>query len=526
MADILHDITDALRLPLVDAIQNASPAVLYEHAIRRGEAEIAAGGPLVADTGKFTGRSPKDKFVVRDAFTEDLVDWGPVNQALDPVQFDHLQEDMFDAATSKTLFVQELFAGADPTTQIPVRIVTERAWHSLFVRNLFVREGGEANGNPSWMVLGLPSFKADPARHGSRSSTIIAVDYSKRLVLIANSEYAGEMKKSIFGALNLILPLQGILPMHCSANVGADGDVALFFGLSGTGKTTLSADPKRTLIGDDEHGWSDDGVFNFEGGCYAKAVGLDPEAEPEIYRASTRFGAVLENVVIDPVSREIDFGDVHKTENTRSAYPLRFIPNASSTGRADHPSAVVFLTADAFGVMPPIARLTRAQAKYHFLSGYTAKVAGTERGITEPQATFSACFGSPFMPLPPARYAEMLGERLRKHDADVWLVNTGWTGGPYGEGHRIRLAHTRALIDAALSGALDDVPMRTDDVFGVEVPTAVDGVPDEILEPRGTWSDPSAFDAQAAKLAGMFHDNFRRFEDKVPSEVREAGPRR
>jgi phosphoenolpyruvate carboxykinase (ATP) len=525
MADILHDITDPVRLPLVDAIKNASPAALYEHAVRRSEAEIADGGPLVADTGKFTGRSPKDKFVVRDAFTEDLVDWGPVNQALDPVHFGHLQEDMFDAATTKTLFVQELFAGTDPAAQIPVRIVTERAWHSLFVRNLFVREG-DASGKAGWTVLGLPTFKADPIRHGSRSSTVIAVDYVKRLVLIANSEYAGEMKKSIFGALNLILPLQGILPMHCSANVGKDGDVALFFGLSGTGKTTLSADPQRTLIGDDEHGWSDDGVFNFEGGCYAKAIGLNREAEPEIFHASTRFGAVLENVVIDPVTREIDFDDGSKTENTRSAYPLSFIPNASATGRADHPSTVIFLTADAFGVMPPIARLSHAQAKYHFLSGYTAKVAGTERGVTEPQATFSACFGSPFMPLPPRRYAEMLGERLRKHGAAVWLVNTGWTGGPYGVGHRIRLPHTRALIDAALSGALDDVPMRPDPVFGVEVPTAVDGVPSELLEPRTTWSDTAAFDAQADKLAAMFHENFRRFEDKVPEDVRVAGPRR
>jgi phosphoenolpyruvate carboxykinase (ATP) len=525
MADILHDITDPLRLPLGDAIKNASPATLYEHAVRRNEAEIADGGPLVADTGKFTGRSPKDKFVVRDAFTEDLVDWGPVNQALDPVHFGRLQEDMFDAATTKTLFVQELFAGTDPAAQIPVRIVTERAWHSLFVRNLFVREG-DAVGKPGWTVLALPTFKADPGRHGSHSSTVIAVDYVKRLVLIANSEYAGEMKKSIFGALNLILPLKGILPMHCSANVGHDGRVALFFGLSGTGKTTLSADPARTLIGDDEHGWSDDGVFNFEGGCYAKAIGLNPEAEPEIFHASTRFGAVLENVAIDPASRAIDFGDGHKTENTRSAYPLHFIPNASATGRADHPSAVVFLTADAFGVMPPIARLDLAQAKYHFLSGYTAKVAGTERGVTEPQATFSACFGSPFMPLPPRRYAEMLGERLRQHAAAVWLVNTGWTGGPYGVGHRIGLPHTRALIDAALSGALDHVPMRTDPVFGVQVPTVVEGVPPELLEPRTTWSDPAAFDAQAAKLATMFHDNFRRFEDKMPEDVRAAGPRR
>ena len=525
MAEFPHDITDPLRLPLVDAITNASPAVLYEHAILRGEAEIAADGPLVADTGKFTGRSPKDKFVVRDAFTEDLIDWGAVNQALDPAQFDHLQEDMFDAATGKQLFVQHLFAGTDPAAQIPVRIVTERAWHSLFVRNLFVRDG-DPQAKPVWTVLALPTFKADPARHGSRSSTVIAVDYSKRLVLIANSEYAGEMKKSIFGALNLILPLQGTLPMHCSANVGVDGHVALFFGLSGTGKTTLSADPKCTLVGDDEHGWSDEGVFNFEGGCYAKAIGLNPQAEPEIYRASTRFGAVLENVVIDPASRVIDFDDVHKTENTRSAYPLHFIPNASDSGRAGHPSSVVFLTADAFGVMPPIARLDPAQAMYHFLSGYTAKVAGTERGITEPQATFSACFGSPFMPLPPGRYASMLGDRLRKHDATVWLVNTGWTGGPFGVGHRIRLAHTRALIDAALSGALDDAEMRIDPVFGVEVPVAVAGVPHELLNPRGTWADTAAFDAQAEKLAKMFHDNFKRFEAQVPEAVRQAGPSR
>ncbi len=524
MAEFPHDITDPLRLPLVDPIVNASPAVLVEHAIRRGEAVVADGGPLVADTGKFTGRSPKDKFVVRDALTDGLVDWGSVNQAMAPAHFNQLEEDMFDAAATKQLFVQELHAGADPAARIPVRVVTERAWHALFVRNLFVRDG-EPTDRPGWTVLALPSFKADPARHGSRSSTVIAVDYGKRLVLIANSEYAGEMKKSIFGALNLILPLEGVLPMHCSANVGADGEVALFFGLSGTGKTTLSADPRRTLIGDDEHGWSDEGIFNFEGGCYAKAVGLDPAAEPEIFQASTRFGAVLENVVIDPATRRIDFADTSKTENTRAAYPLDFIPNASATGRAGHPAAIVFLTADAFGVLPPIARLDPAQAMYHFLSGYTAKVAGTERGITEPQATFSACFGSPFMPLPPGRYAEMLGERLRKHGSDVWLVNTGWTGGAFGTGHRIRLAHTRALIDAALSGALDGAAMRVDPVFGIEVPTQVVGVPHDLLDPRSTWADPAAYDAQAAQLAKMFHHNFARFEAQVAPMVRDAGPR-
>jgi phosphoenolpyruvate carboxykinase (ATP) len=524
MADFLHDTVSTLRLPLTDAIANVGTATLYEHAVRRGEAQIAAGGPLVVDTGKFTGRSPKDKFVVRDATTEGLVDWGSVNQPMTPEHFGRLQEEMFDAAAEKQLFVQELFAGTDPAVQIPVRVVTERAWHALFVRNLFVREG-EPRAGSGWTVLDLPTFKADPDRHGTRSSTAIAVDYGKRLVLIANTEYAGEIKKSIFGALNYALPQVGILPMHCSANVGRDGDVALFFGLSGTGKTTLSADPERTLVGDDEHGWSDDGIFNFEGGCYAKAIRLSATAEPEIFAASTRFGAVLENVVIDPHSRAIDFDADRKTENTRAAYPLRFIPNASPTGRAGHPAAVVFLTADAFGVLPPIARLDAAQAMYHFLSGYTAKVAGTERGVTEPQATFSACFGSPFMPLPPGRYAELLGERLQRHGADVWLVNTGWTGGPAGVGHRMRLSHTRAMIEAALSGSLDAVPTRRDPVFGFDVPTAVPGVPDDVLDPRGTWADPAAFDAQSTKLAAMFNDNFRRFEGQVPEAVRNAGPR-
>ncbi|CAN5702327.1 phosphoenolpyruvate carboxykinase [soil metagenome] len=526
MADFTGDSEPTLRLPLVNAIVNATPAVLYEHAIRRDEATVAHGGPLVADTGKFTGRSPKDKYVVRDDFTEDVVDWGPINQAMTPEHFGRLQEDMFDAAAERQLFVQELFAGTDPAVQIPVRIVTERAWHSLFVRNLFVRSGDPAAGDRlGWTVLDLPSFKADSARHGCRSSTCIAVDFGKRLVLIANSEYAGEMKKSIFGALNFALPHAGILPMHCSANVGAGGDVALFFGLSGTGKTTLSADAKRTLIGDDEHGWSDDGIFNFEGGCYAKAIKLSRDAEPEIYEASTRFGAVLENVVIDDDTRVIDFDDARKTENTRSAYPLDFIPNASDTGRAGHPDTVVFLTADAFGVLPPISRLDTHQAMYHFLSGYTAKVAGTERGVTEPQATFSACFGSPFMPLPPARYAEMLGERLAQHGSRVWLVNTGWTGGPYGKGSRIKLAHTRALIDAALAGDLDDIETRIDPIFAVAVPVRVPNVPDDLLDPRRTWGDAAAYDAQAKRLAGMFAENFARFSADVARPIVDAGPR-
>ncbi|MDF1523053.1 MAG: phosphoenolpyruvate carboxykinase (ATP) [Trueperaceae bacterium] len=524
MTDSLYDTASTLRLPLIDPVTNASTAVLYEHAVRLGEARIAEGGPLVVDTGKFTGRSPRDKFVVRDALTEHEVDWGPVNQPMSPEHFGRLQDEMFDAAAERRLFVQELFAGTDPSVQIPVRVVSERAWHSLFVRNLFVHAGTRRAGD-GWTVLDLPTFKADPDRHETRSSTAIAVDYTKRLVLIANSEYAGEIKKSIFGVLNFTLPRAGVLPMHCSANVGAAGDVALFFGLSGTGKTTLSADPQRTLVGDDEHGWSDTGIFNFEGGCYAKAIRLTAAAEPEIHAASTRFGTVLENVVLDPVTRAIDFDDARKTENTRAAYPLAYIPNASTTGRADHPASVVFLTADAFGVLPPIARLDAAQAMYHFLSGYTAKVAGTERGVDEPQATFSACFGSPFMPLAPGRYAEMLGERLRRHGATVWLVNTGWTGGPAGVGHRMRLGHTRAMVDAALSGRLDGVPMRRDPVFGLEVPTAIPGIPHELLDPRSTWADPGAFDVQCDRLAQMFHENFARFAAQVADEVVRAGPR-
>jgi phosphoenolpyruvate carboxykinase (ATP) len=518
-----HTIPSSDGIPLDEAIFQAGPAALYEHAVRAHEAQIAASGPLVADTGVFTGRSPKDKFVVRDALTDAEVDWGKVNQPLAPEHYARLRDDMFAHARGRRLFVQDLYAGSDPATQVAVRVITERAWHSLFVRNLFVH-GGSADRRLGWTILNLPSFAADPQRHGTRSSTAIVVNFSDRLVLIANSDYAGEMKKSIFGVLNFVLPLAGIMPMHCSANHDVNGRVTLFFGLSGTGKTTLSADPQRTLIGDDEHGWSDTGIFNFEGGCYAKAVGLTAESEPEIYHASTRFGTVLENVIIDAEERAIDFRDTRKTENTRSAYPLAFIPNASSDGIAGHPTTVVFLTADAFGVLPPIAKLTPAQAMYHFLSGYTAKVAGTERGVTEPQATFSACFGSPFMPLAPGRYAEMLGERLERHGATVWLLNTGWTAGPYGVGHRMKLSHTRALVNAALSGALDEVPLRRDPVFGIAVPTSAPGVPSEILDPRSTWSDPAAYDKQASALAAMFHENFTRFAANVSEAIRAGGP--
>ena len=525
MVNDRHDTPQAPTLPLDSAIVNATAPTLYEHALLRAEATLAARGQLAADTGVFTGRSPRDKYVVRDRHSESHVDWGPVNQPLDPAAFERLLQDMLAAAAERQLFVQDLYVGSDPALQVPVRVVTEKAWHALFVRNLFITEGfAEAGDRAGWTVLNLPSVEAVPERHGTRSSTAIALDFTRRLVLIANTEYAGEMKKSIFSVLNYQLPQQGVLPMHCSANEGEGGDVALFFGLSGTGKTTLSADPARSLIGDDEHGWSDDGVFNFEGGCYAKVIGLTAEAEPQIYAASTRFGAVLENVVLDERTRRVDFTDTSKTENTRSAYPLDFMPNAKPGSRGGHPSHVVFLTADAFGVMPPISRLSVEQAMYHFLSGYTAKIAGTERGVTEPQATFSTCFGSPFMPLPPVTYARMLGERLRAHGSRVWLVNTGWTGGPYGTGRRIALAHTRALLGAALSGRLERAATRRDEVFGVAVPLEVPGVPREILTPRDTWGDTAAFDAQAAALAAMFRENFARFEGQVDGAVRSAGP--
>jgi phosphoenolpyruvate carboxykinase (ATP) len=513
---------------------NLSAARLAEEAVRRGEGLLAAHGPLVVDTGRYTGRSPNDKFIVKDAATEGKVAWGETNQAMSPESFERLREDMTAHARGKEVFVQDLFVGADPDYRVPVRIITRYAWHSLFARNLFIRptpaELEDHQPSPSgsfatYTVIDLPDFKADPERHGANSDTVIALNLTEKLVLVGGTEYAGEIKKSIFSIMNFELPGRGVMPMHCSANVGDEGRVALFFGLSGTGKTTLSADPARTLIGDDEHGWSDKGVFNFEGGCYAKVIKLNPQAEPEIYATTRRFGTVLENVVIDPDSREIDLDENAKTENTRSAYPITQLSNASATGVAGHPETVVFLTADAFGVLPPVSKLTPAQAMYHFLSGYTAKVAGTERGVTEPVATFSTCFGAPFMPLPPQRYAEMLGERLERHGAKVWLVNTGWTGGPHGEGERIRLAYTRAMVQAALSGALDEGKTKTHPVFGVEVPLSCPGVPDEVLDARATWRDPAAYDAQAKKLAAMFRENFGAVGDGASSKVKEAAPK-
>src|SRR3954463_14061964 len=454
------------------------PPVLYEEAVRRGEAVIAAEGPLACRTGLHTGRSPNDKFIVREAGSEGEIAWGKVNRPLDPAQFDALHKDMLTSLTGKELFVLDCYAGADPAYRLPVRVINEFAWHNLFCRNLFIDDpAAAAAAAPQFTIIDSPSFKADPKRHGSNSDVIIALNFAKKLVLIGGSSYAGEMKKSIFSVLNYILPLQNVLSMHCSANIGREGDTALFFGLSGTGKTTLSSDPDRMLIGDDEHGWSDRGVFNFEGGCYAKTIRLSAEAEPQIFATTRRFGTVLENVAVDEDTRELDLDDDRHTENTRAAYPIAFIENAVPSGQGGHPHNVVMLTADAFGVLPPISRLTPEAAMYHFLSGYTAKVAGTEKGVTEPKATFSTCFGAPFLPLEPSRYATMLGERIAEHNARVWLVNTGWTGGPYGIGRRMKIAYTRAMIRAALSGALDNVQYHRDPVFNLDIPASCPEVP-------------------------------------------------
>ncbi len=510
-----------------DLLWNLCPPALFEEAVRRGEGQAVAGGAFNAITTPHTGRSPNDKFVVREPGSERDVWWGKVNQPIGEEQFDLLYQDVVHYLAKQPLLARDLFAGADPAQRIPVRFVTPSAWHTLFLYNMFLRPDQDelAAFTPEFTVLHAPEMQADPARHGTRTGTFIVINFAQRVALIGGTRYAGELKKSIFTVLNYLYPKRGILAMHCSANVGPRGDVAIFFGLSGTGKTTLSADPTRRLIGDDEHGWSDAGVFNFEGGCYAKVVRLSREAEPEIWAATRMFGTVLENVVLDPITREPDLDDISITENTRASYPIWFIPNHVPEGTAGHPQTIVFLTADAFGVLPPVARLTPAQAMYHFLSGYTAKVAGTERGVTEPEATFSTCFGQPFLPLNPGVYAAMLGERISRHRAQCWLVNTGWTGGPYGEGHRMQLAHTRAMARAALEGRLRNLPARADPLFGLAVPTAVPDVPASLLDPRSTWADPARYDAQAGKLAAMFNQNFARFIDQVTAEVRGAGPR-
>lgn len=505
---------------------NLQAAALFEASVARGEGQIAAGGPLAVVTGQHTGRSAKDKFLVRSADLENDI-WWDNNAPMSQQQFDTLYEDFKAAAADKELFVQDLYGGADAAYRLPVRLFCEYAWHALFIRHLLRRpEIAElASFVPQMTIIDLPSFKADPARHGTRTDTVIACDFSRGIVLIGNTSYAGEMKKSVFSYLNYLLPKKGVMPMHCSANVGNASDSAVFFGLSGTGKTTLSADPTRTLIGDDEHGWSDNGIFNFEGGCYAKTIRLSRDAEPEIYATTERFGTVLENVVIDPVTRQPDFDDGSLTENARCAYPIDYIPNASAAGTAPHPKNIIMLTADAFGVMPPIAKLTPSQAMYHFLSGYTAKVAGTEKGMgNEPVATFSTCFGAPFMPRHPSVYGNLLRDLIAKHGTHCWLVNTGWTGGAFGTGQRMPIKATRALLSAALDGSLAAAPMQVDPYFGFAVPRNVPGVDTHILNPRETWADKAAYDVQARKLVQMFRDNFSKFESHVDPDVRDAAP--
>jgi phosphoenolpyruvate carboxykinase (ATP) len=510
-----------------DVHWNLVAARLIEHAVRRGEGELADMGPFVAVTAPHTGRSPEDKFIVRQPDTEGDIDWGAVNRPLSPEHFDVLLEDVRHYLSGqRELFIQDLYCGADPAYRLAVRYVSPSAWHMAFVRNMFIRpELAELEAfAPNFTVLHAPEYHADPARHGTRTGTFIVLDLARRMILIGGTRYAGELKKSMFTVMNYYLPKQGVLSMHCSANIGKEGDTALFFGLSGTGKTTLSADPRRALIGDDEHGWAPDGTFNFEGGCYAKAINLSAESEPDIYRTTQMFGTILENVVLDERTRKVRFEDKSVTENTRASYPLHYIPNFVPSGRGGHPRNIVFLTADSFGVLPPIARLSREQAMYYFLSGYTAKLAGTERGVKEPTATFSACFGAVFLVWHPTRYAEMLGRLIDEHRCRVWLVNTGWSGGAYGTGSRMKIAYTRAMVHALLDGTLDAAPTHEDPVFGLAIPDAVPSVPTHVLDPRGTWPDPAAYDVQAAKLAAMFRENFEKF-GAVAESIRAAGPR-
>jgi len=512
---------------LASVYYNLPEAALIEAALTRGEGKLGNGGALLVSTGKFTGRSPKDKHVVRTPGIEDKI-WWDNNAAMSEKGFEALYADMLEHMKGRDYFVQDLFGGADPANRLDVRVVTELAWHSLFIRHLLRRlDTDELDAfEPEFTIINLPTFRADPERHDCKSETVIAINLDKRVILIGGTEYAGENKKSVFTLLNYLLPEKGVMPMHCSANhaPGNPVDTAIFFGLSGTGKTTLSADPDRVLIGDDEHGWSDRGTFNFEGGCYAKTINLSPEAEPEIYATTRMFGTVIENMVYDPQSLELDFDDDSLTPNMRCAYPMEYISNASRTALGGHPKNIIMLTCDAFGVLPPIARLTPAQAMYHFLSGFTSKVAGTERGVTEPQPTFSTCFGAPFLPLRPEVYGAMLKEKIAKHGSTCWLVNTGWTGGAYGTGSRMPIKATRALLTSALDGSLAAAPYRTDPNFGFEVPTHVkaSAVPDILLDPKRTWEDQAAYDAQAKKLVAMFAKNFEQYEDKIDDDVRAA----
>jgi len=513
---------------LCNAIWNPNTPMLYEEVVRRREGYISHLGPIVVRTGSHTGRSPNDRFVVEEPSSSAKVWWGTHNKPISQDKFKLLYHRLQAYLQGRDVFVQDCHAGADAAYRLPVRIITERAWHSLFARNMFrqVHDPGERKQHvPAFTVIQAPNFKAIPEIDGTNSEAFIILHFGMKLVIIGGTSYAGEIKKSIFTVLNFMLPERNVLGMHCSANIGPDNDTAIYFGLSGTGKTTLSADPRRKLIGDDEHGWSDNGVFNFEGGCYAKVIKLNPEAEPEIFETTRRFGTILENVGFDINSRRVDLDDEGLTENTRAAYPITHIPNTVREGFGGHPRNIIFLTADAFGVLPPIARLTTDQARYHFLSGYTAKVAGTEAGVKEPKATFSACFGAPFMALPPTVYSNLLGEKINKYKVNVWLVNTGWTAGPYGVGHRMKIAHTRALINAALEGRLDSVQFKRDPVFSLEVPVSAPDVPQEILTPRNTWADKAAFDAKAKELIERFANNFKQFKEEVPVEVQNAGPK-
>ncbi len=499
---------------------------LYEAALRRQEGVLSIDGALVTKTGEYTGRSPTDKFTVEEATSKDDIWWGPVNQPIGEDKFESVHKRLTDYFKGREAFVQDCYAGADPKFRLPVRIVTEDAWHSLFARNMFIQPKNEDLGNfePEYTVIQAPGFHSNPDTDGTNSEVCILVNFARKMILVGGSHYTGEIKKSIFGVMNYLLPARGVLPMHCSANIGPNGDTAIFFGLSGTGKTTISSDPSRALIGDDENGWSDDGVFNFEGGCYAKTIKLSAEAEPEIYAASRRYGTVLENVVLDPHTRMPDFDDGSLAENARSSYPLDFVPNISVSGMGGHPENVIMLTADAFGVLPPISKLSPEQAMYHFLSGYTAKVAGTERGMTSgAEATFSTCFGAPFLPRHPTVYSKLLGEKIAKHGTNCWLVNTGWSGGGYGVGERMKIAHTRAMVRAALDGKLSSIATSADPNFGLAVPEACPDVPTEVLSPRNTWSDKKAYDSTARDLAQQFEGNFKQFEDVVEDDVNAAG---
>jgi len=525
LPDALRDHLRSLNLSPSAVHHNLKPSRLYEEALARDEARLAANGPLLVRTDPHTGRSPEDRFIVKGENVADTINWGAVNKPTDRATFDRLHDRLATYAENRDLFVQDLHAGWDPAYHLPVRIITEKAWHSLFARNMFVRQKTNPSSfSPGFTVLDLCEFEADPERDGTNSEAAIFVDIEQRLILIGGTHYAGEIKKSIFSVLNYMLTEEDVLPMHCSANKGEDGETAVFFGLSGTGKTTLSANADRTLIGDDEHGWSDQGIYNMEGGCYAKMIDITPESEPEIYGTTDEFGTILENVIVDPETRTPDFTDDTITRNTRGSYPLHYIPNASETGQGDHPSHILFLTYDAFGVLPPVSELSPEQAMYYFLSGYTAKVAGTERGVSEPRATFSTCFGEPFMMRHPTVYADLLGQKMRRHDADCWLINTGLTGGPYGTGHRVELAHTRAMVDAVLDGRLTDVERTEHPVFGLSIPRTVPNVPPSLLRPRPTWDDPAAYDDQAQKLARMFVDNFKKYRDDVSDAIRAAGP--